>query len=224
MASQGHPGCQVQWQVRTYRSRVPSEIHLSLVARNFYQVRMRKLLYAAGVQLLLLTGTVSNSACAPPDPASPPVEVVSSLVPTLEISSDSCFVYDQPRTDPYHFGPLRKGEKVKWLDARDVWTRVWIPRLKISGWVKSSHACETEEKGPESIHIPAELFTRVLVTGRTANIRSEARAQARVLMVAKMDQEFWLVNEKRGWYQVWLSEFNKTGWVFGKVVSKQKQR
>jgi len=62
----------------------------------------------------------------------------------------------------------------------------------------------------------------VVVTTKTANVRSEARAQAQVLLIARMDQEFWLLNEKGGWYLVWLSELNKAGWVFGKAVSKQK--
>ena len=183
---------------------------------------MKKVLKAAAIGLLLLIGIASNSPCASPELASPSIEVISALVPTLEVLSDSCFVFDEPRTNPYYFGPLRKGEKVKWLNAQDGWTDVWIPRLRISGWVKSSHVYETEQKDAEPITIPVKLFRKVVVTARTANVRSEARAQAQVLLIAKMDQEFWLLNEKGGWYLVWLSELNKAGWVFGKVVSKQK--
>ena len=183
---------------------------------------MKKLLQAVAISVLLLIGAASNGSCASPDLAPPSIEVISSLVPTLEVLSDSCFVFDEPRTNPYYFGPLRKGEKLKWLDVQDGWTHVWIPRLRISGWVKSSYVYETEQKEPEPITIPAKVFTKVVVTARTANVRSEGRAQAQVLLIARMDQEFWLLNEKGGWYQVWLSELNKAGWVFGKVVSKQK--
>jgi len=182
---------------------------------------MKKVLKAA-ISLLVLIGAASNSFCASPDPASTSSEMLFSLVPTLEVVSDPCFVFDEPRTSPYYFGPLRKGEKVKWIDVQDGWTHVWIPRLRISGWVKSSHVYETEQKDPEPIPIPVKLFTRVVVTTKTANVRSEARAQAQVLLIARMDQEFWLLNEKGGWYLVWLSEINKAGWVFGKAVSKQK--
>jgi hypothetical protein len=185
---------------------------------------MKKLLQAVAISLLLLIGTASNSPCASPDLAEPAIEVISALVPTLEVLSDSCFVFDEPRTSPYYFGPLRKGEKVKWLNAQDGWTDVWIPRLRISGWVKSSHVYETEQKDPTPITIPARLFTKVVVTARIANIRSEARAQAQLLLLGKINQEFWLLNEKGGWYLVWLSELNKAGWVFGKVVSKQKKK
>jgi hypothetical protein len=183
---------------------------------------MKKLLQAVAISLLLLIGTASNSFCASPDPAAPSSEVISSLVPTLEVLSDSCFVFDEARTTPYYFGPLRKGDKAKWLYVQDGWTHVWIPRLRISGWVKSSHVYETEQKDPEPITIPLKLLTKVVVTARTANVRSEARAQTQVLLIAKMDQEFWLLNEKGGWYLVWLSQLSKAGWVFGKVVSKQK--
>jgi hypothetical protein len=183
---------------------------------------MKKLVQAIATGLLLLIGTISNSFSASPDLASPSLETISSLVPTLEVLSDSCFVFDEPRTNPYYFGPLRKGEKVKWLDAQDGWTDVWIPRLRTSGWVKSSQVYETEQKEPAPITIPVKLFTKVVVTGRTANVRSEARAQAQLVLIAKMDQEFWLLNEKGGWYLIWLSELNKAGWVFGKLVSKQK--
>jgi hypothetical protein len=185
---------------------------------------MKKLLQAVAISLLLLIGTASNSPCASPDLAEPEIEVISALVPTLEVLSDSCFVFDEPRTSPYYFGPLRKGEKVKWLNAQDGWTDVWIPRLRISGWVKSSHVYETEQKDPTPITIPARLFTKVVVTARIANIRSEAKAQAQLLLLGKINQEFWLLNEKGGWYLVWLSELNKAGWVFGKVVSKQKSK
>ena len=183
---------------------------------------MRKLLLAVSIAVLLLAGTASNGPPASLDPASPLADVISAQVPTLEVLSDSCYVFDGPRITPYYFGPLLKGEKVKWLDTQDGWTHVWIPRLTISGWVKSSHVCETAQKDSTPITIPARLFTKVVVKAKTANIRSEARAQAQLLLIARMDQEFWLLNEKEGWYLVWLSELNKGGWVSRKVVSRQK--
>jgi hypothetical protein len=185
---------------------------------------MKRLLQAAAMSSLLLLGTISNCLSASPDFASPPIETISSQVPTLEVLSDSCFVFDEPRTSPHYFGPLRKGEKVKWLDVQEGWTHVWISRLRISGWVKSSYVEQTEQVDPTPTTIPETVFTRVIVTTRSANIRSDASAQGQILSIARIDQEFLLLKEKGGWYLIWLPDLNRTGWVFGKVVAKQKTR
>ena len=184
--------------------------------------RMKRFLQTFSIGLLLLVETSSNCYSASTEVAPPLLDVISAQVPTLEVLSDSCYVFDEPRINPYYFGPLRKGEWVKWLDAQDGWIDVWIPRLKISGWVRGSHVYEAEQTDPTSNTIPAKVFTKVVVTARSANIRSEARAQAQPLLIARKGEDFWLLNEKGGWCLVWLSDLNRTGWVFGKVVWKQK--
>ena len=174
--------------------------------------------------LLLFMGIAFNSPAASPDLATPLTYDISVLVPNLEVSSDSCHVFDEPRTSPHYFGPLRKGEKIKWLNSEGGWTHIWIPRLRISGWVKSSHVYEPEQADPTPITIPSSLFTKVVVTAKTANIRSEGRGEATVLLIAKRDQEFFLVNERGGWFQVWLTDLNKTGWIFAKTVTRQMRK
>lgn len=182
---------------------------------------MKRFLQTFSIGLLLLMETSSN--CNSASTVAPPLlDVISAQVPTLEVLSDSCYVFDEPRINPYYFGPLRKGEWVKWLDAQDDWTKVWIPRIRVSGWVNSSHVYETEQTDPTPNTIPAKVFTRVVVTARSANIRSEARAQAQPLLIARKGEDFWLLNEKGDWCLVWLSELNRAGWVFGKVVSKRR--
>lgn len=185
---------------------------------------MRRFLPALAIGLLFLTTTALHSFCASPHSSPPATEIISSVVKTLQVLSDSCFVFDEPRASPYYFGPLRKGEKVKWLDVQDGWNHVWVPRLRASGWVKSIHVQETEQQDTEPIPIPARLFTRIVVTSRSANIRSDSRARAELLLTARMGQEFLLLNEKGGWYLVWLSDLGRTGWVFGQAVAKQRPR
>jgi hypothetical protein len=158
--------------------------------------RMKRFLQTVSMGLLLLMETSSNCYSASTELAPPLIDVISAQVPTLEVLSDSCYVFDEPRINSYYFGPLRKGEWVQWLDAQDGWIDVWIPRLRISGWVKGSHVYETEQTDPTSNSIPANLFTKVVVTARSANIRSEARAQAQPLLTARKGEEFWLLNEK----------------------------
>ena len=182
---------------------------------------MKRLLQAVSTGLLLLMVIPTITHSASPEPASPSADVISAQVPTLEVLSDSCYVFDGPRIMPHYFGPLLKGEKVKRLDALDGWTHLWIPRLKISGWVRSSDIRQTEH---DPTPVPAGLLTRMIVTAGTVNIRSDARAQAHVLQTARKDQEFWLLNEKGGWYLVWVPALNRAGWIFGKGVSRQKQK
>ena len=186
--------------------------------------RMKKLLQAVSMGFLLFMGIASSSPSASPDLASPLTHNISALLPSLEVLSDSCHVFDEPRTNPHYFGPLREGEKVKWLDSEGDWTHVWIPRLRISGWVKSRHVYATEQVDPTPITIPSILFTKVVVKEKTANIRSEAKAEAAVLIIAKRDQEFVLVNARRGWFQVWSTDLNKPGWIFAKSVTRQVRK
>ena len=75
-----------------------------------------------------------------------------------------------------------------------------------------------------TITIPSILFTKVVVKEKTANIRSEAKAEAAVLIIAKRDQEFVLVNARRGWFQVWSTDLNKPGWIFAKSVTRQVRK
>jgi hypothetical protein len=43
-------------------------------------------------------------------------------------------------------------------------------------------------------------------------------------MVAKKHQVFWILNKKRDWYQVWLPNLKKKGWISGKIVARQRKK
>ncbi len=146
---------------------------------------------------------------------------ISNLLTTLEVAADPCYVFINPKTTSQYFGPLLKGEKIKWLDADGDWTRVWIPRLRISGWVKNAQVKEASEPDSNPARVPERVLSRVSVITKRANIREDATSQSPVILVAHKNEEFWLVNEEKGWYQVWLPVQKRKGWIFGSTVTKR---
>jgi uncharacterized protein YgiM (DUF1202 family) len=149
------------------------------------------------------------------------IDSISNLLPTLEVKIDPCYVFIKPTSTSRYFGPLSKGEKIKWLDAEGDWTRVWIPRLRISGWVKKAQVKEINEPDSSKVRVPEDVLCKVSVVASRANIREDATSQSRVIFVANKDEEFWLLNEEKGWYQVWLPGQKTKGWVFGGIVEKR---
>jgi hypothetical protein len=146
---------------------------------------------------------------------------IPGLLPTLEVAADPCYVFINPKATSQYFGPLLKGEKIKWLDADGDWTRVWIPRLRISGWVKNAQVKETSEQDSNPARVPIRVLSRVSVIAKRANIREDSTSQSPVILVAHKNEEFWLVNEAKGWYQVWLPVQKRKGWIFGNTVTKR---
>jgi len=148
-------------------------------------------------------------------------DAISDLLPTLEVTGDTCYVFIQPKTTSPYFGPLLTGEKIKWLNADAGWTRVWIPRLRITGWVKNALVRETIEADPKAAKVPDSVLSRVSVATKRAKIREDARIQSPVILVAVKDDEFILLREEKGWFQVWLPAQKKKGWVFGGTAAKR---
>lgn len=146
--------------------------------------------------------------------------VPADLLPTLEVTIDSCHVFLQPKGSSPYFGPLVKGEKIKWLDAHRNWVRVWIPRLRASGWVSNSEVSETNEKPDIPADVPESLLSTVTVTSKRANIRVEPTTRSPIIARGKENDKFWVLNEKMGWYQIWLLHLNKKGWISGKIVKR----
>lgn len=190
-----------------------------------------------GVLLLFLLAALYLGACAAgkeeqaPAPQiadkalSPePEGLPSQLLPTFEVAGDSCYVFLQPSKKSSYFGPLVKTEKLKRLDAQGAWIRVWIPRLRVSGWVINSDVLEANETatGPESV--PADFLSTVTVIVKRANIREAPTTQSQIILVAKRNQEFWLLNEKDGWYQIWLADLKGRGWISGKTVARLRRQ
>jgi uncharacterized protein YgiM (DUF1202 family) len=160
------------------------------------------------------TAPVSSSALktAPPD-----------LLSSLRVAGDSCYVFLRPDEKSRRFGPLMKGETLKWLDAQGSWIRVWIPRLRVSGWIPGALALEAPENHDSSESIPAHLMSTVTVIVRNANIREAPTTEADIILVAKRNQKFWLLKEKGGWYQIWLPDLKRKGWISGKIVARLRK-
>jgi len=157
----------------------------------------------------------------PPEPTDPH----SNLLSTLEVTRDSCYIFLEPEYKSHYFGPLAKGEKVKWLDTREEWIHVWIPRLRVSGWIHNTKAKETSETTSSPVKVPENLLSTVTVMTKRANIRENPTTGSKIIIVAQEGQEFWLLNNKKSWYQIWVSGLEKKGWIHETLVTKkQKQK
>jgi len=153
-----------------------------------------------------------------------PSHTHSNLLATLEVTADSCYVYLQPEHKSHYFGPLVKEEKIKWLNTQGDWIRAWIPRLWVSGWVPKTKVQETTETMSSPVRVPEHLLSNVTVISERANIRQAPTTRSKILSVAKKHQEFWLLDKKKNWYQIWLSDLEKKGWIYRTLVTeKQKQ-
>jgi uncharacterized protein YgiM (DUF1202 family) len=156
----------------------------------------------------------------PPDPGDPH----SNLLSTLSVTADFCYVFLQPKHSSQFFGPLVKAEKLKWLDTQGDWIHAWIPRLRVSGWVHKKIVQETTEKTSNPVKVPEHLLSNVIVITKQANIRQAPTTRSKILSLAKEDQEFWLLNRNGNWYQIWLSELEKKGWIYSTLVSKKHKK
>jgi hypothetical protein len=158
-----------------------------------------------------------------PVPSSALKTAPSDLLSSLRVAGDSCYVFLRPDEKSRHFGPLMKGETLKRLDAQGSWIRVWIPRLRVSGWIPGALAIEASENHDTPESIPADLMSTVTVIVRKANIREAPTTEADIVLVAKRNQQFWLLKEKGGWYQIWLPDLKRKGWISGKIVARLRK-
>jgi uncharacterized protein YgiM (DUF1202 family) len=165
-----------------------------------------------------------NKEDAPEQPQSQAVsEIPSSLLPTLTVGVDSCYVFLEPDHNSSFFGPLKKGEKIKRLDAEGEWLRVWIPRLRFPGWVRKHKVYVGKSEDANQTTVSIEFLASVNILKEQVNIREEATLGAPIILKAKQRQEFYVLDEKDDWYQIWIPHLNKKGWVHGKVVVKQRK-
>jgi uncharacterized protein YgiM (DUF1202 family) len=147
----------------------------------------------------------------------------SDLLSTFGVTADLCYVFLRPKLSSQFFGPLAKEEKLKWLDTQGDWIRAWIPRLRVSGWVHKTKVEESTETMSGPVEVPEHLLSNVTVIAKRANIRQGPTTRSNIISVAKKDQEFWLLNKKENWYQIWLSDPKKKGWIYRTLV-KEKQK
>lgn len=143
------------------------------------------------------------------------------LLKRLEVVKDGCYVWLRPYEKAYYFGPLEKGDKLVKIDAEQGWLKVWIPRLREAGWVPKVFTGELGIVSQEIKNVPEDLLSRVVIHVRRANIREGPSLGARVITRGRKNQDFYLLDEKSGWYQIWLPGLKRTGWISGKIVKKR---
>jgi hypothetical protein len=140
---------------------------------------------------------------------------------SLAVLVDACQVSVEPNKRSPTFGPLVRGEVVKWLDVRDNWIRVWIPRLRISGWVLQSSVEEIQDTNANQAPIPLKELTTMIVVSENIRVRNAPTTKSEVALVADKNGAFFLLGEKEGWCRVWLPEQNRAGWIFGKSLVRK---
>lgn len=157
-------------------------------------------------------------------PTIKPGYVDSSIFPTLGVSGDSCYVFLKPTKRSEYFGPLKKGEKIKRINARGQWVHVWIPRLRTSGWVPKSKVFGIRQKTSTFGGIPLDILETVTVISSRANIRSAPNTSASKIHLAKRKQRFVTFSGRNGWYQIWVPQLKKKGWIYGKIVTHSPKK
>ncbi|MBW2027806.1 MAG: SH3 domain-containing protein [Deltaproteobacteria bacterium] len=143
------------------------------------------------------------------------------LLKTLEVVKDGCYVWLKPHEKAYYFGPLEKGDKLVKIDTEQGWLKVWIPRLREAGWVPKGFTGELGILSQDIKNMPEDLLSRVVIQVRRANIREGPSIGTRVITRARKNQDFYVLDEKKGWYQIWLPGLKRTGWISGKIVKKR---
>ncbi len=138
-------------------------------------------------------------------------------LPSLSVNGDSCFAYLKPDRKDTAFGPLKKGEGLKRLDANQGWVRVWISRLRLAGWVHKEEVSPFENAEIDQGTIPVEFLPTAEVTKAQVDILEEPSAGSGVVYQATSKEVFHILGEKDGWYQFWIPQLEKSGWTFGKL-------
>ena len=153
-----------------------------------------------------------------------PKEIYANLLPTMAVGVDECYIFVRPDGDAPFFGPLRKGENIKKIDVGRSWILIWTPRLRISGWVRKHQVYRIDKEISHKETIPSKYLTILHILKKRVNIRKTASTRSRIVYKARQRQEYLLLDEKRGWYQIWVPQVKKRGWVAGKLVVKQHRK
>lgn len=146
------------------------------------------------------------------------------MLTSLEVVVDACLVSVEPKKKSPTFGPLTRGEVVKWLDVRDNWIRVWIPRLLISGWILQCGTEEIQEAYANQPPIPEKELTPMIVVSEKITVRDVPTTKSEVILVAGKGDAFFLLGEREGWFRVWVPEQKKAGWIFGKGLVRKPEK
>ena len=148
----------------------------------------------------------------------------ADMLTSLAVVVDACQVSVEPNKRSPTFGPLVRGEVVRWLDVRDNWIRVWIPRLRISGWVLQSNVEEIQGANANQLPIPVKELTTMIVVSENIRVRDVPTTKSDVILIADKGDVFFLVGEREGWCRVWVPEQNRAGWIFGKSLVRKAEK
>ena len=146
------------------------------------------------------------------------------MLTSLAVVVDACFVSVEPKRKSATFGPLTRGEVVKWLDVRDNWIRVWIPRLRISGWVLQSGVKEVQDTNATQPPVPEKELTVMIAVSEKIIVREIPTSKSDIILVAGKDDAFFLLGEREGWCRVWVPDQNRTGWILGKSLVRKAEK
>ena len=150
--------------------------------------------------------------------------VPADMLTSLTVVVDACQVFVEPSKRSPAFGPLTRGEMVKWLDARENWIRAWIPRLRISGWVLQGSVKEVQDTNATQPPIPTKELAPVIVVSESVRARDAPTTKSEVALVADKNDVFFLLGEKEGWCRVWLPEQKRAAWIFGKSLVRKAEK
>ena len=153
-----------------------------------------------------------------------PDKIPASLLPAMAVGVDASYVFVQPDGNTSFFGPLTKEEKVNRLGRKGSWILVWIPRLRITGWVRKQQIYDVGEESSDKGSIPTKYLTIVNIIKKRVNIRKSPSTRSRIIFKARQRQEFLLLDRKKDWYQIWIPHLEKKGWVASRMVVKQGKR
>ena len=153
-----------------------------------------------------------------------PGHVDSGIFPSLMVAGNSCYVFLKPTSRSDNFGPLKKGEKINKIETQGSWVRVWIPRLRTSGWVAKSKVFGIKQKISTPGGIPLDILDTVTVISSRANIRKAPTTSASKIHLAKRKEQFLVLAESDGWYEIWVSQIKRKGWIYGKIVTRSKHQ
>ena len=194
------------------------------VTGNCFLVLIIAFFLINGCLLTPVSNTGGKKAGQSPEEPNPikPGHVDSGIFPSLMVSGNSCYVFLKPTSRSENFGPLKKGEKINKIETQGEWIRVWIPRLRTSGWISKSKVFEVKQKTLTSGGIPLDILDTVTVISSRANIRKAPTTSASKIHLAKRKERFVVLAESDGWYEIWVSQIKKKGWIYGKIVTRSK--
>jgi uncharacterized protein YgiM (DUF1202 family) len=82
----------------------------------------------------------------------------------------------------------------------------------------------TQKESGDQGNVPIQHLSTLKIVKEKVNIRRAATLQAPIIFQAEQGQEFRLLNEKKGWYQIWIPHLKKKGWVAAHLVVKQSNK